>query len=41
MVSEFNRFPLVAGRFRTDVFPVFEPLLTTVKQEIITEREME
>ena len=32
---------LVAGRFRTDVLPVFESLLTTIKQEIVKERESE
>ena len=31
---------LVAGRFRTDVLPVFESLLSAIKQEIISEREM-
>ena len=30
---------LVAGRFRTDVLPVFESLLSTIKQEIVSERE--
>jgi molybdopterin synthase catalytic subunit len=30
---------LVAGRFRTDVLPVFESLLSTIKQEIVHERE--
>jgi molybdopterin synthase catalytic subunit len=32
---------LVAGRFRTDVLPVFEHLLSAIKQEIVTEREVE
>ena len=31
---------LVAGRFRTDVLPVFESLLSTIKQEIVSEREI-
>ncbi len=30
---------LVAGRFRTDVLPVFESLLSIIKQEIVSERE--
>jgi molybdopterin synthase catalytic subunit len=30
---------LVAGRFRTDVLPVFESLLTTIKREIVREQE--
>jgi molybdopterin synthase catalytic subunit len=31
---------LVAGRFRTDVLPVFELLLSAIKQEIVSEREI-
>jgi molybdopterin synthase catalytic subunit len=31
---------LVAGRFRTDVLPVFEYVLSTIKKEIVTEREI-
>ncbi len=30
---------LVAGRFRTDVFPVFESLISLIKNEIVKERE--
>ncbi len=30
---------LVAGRFRTDVLPVFESLLSVIKGEIVNERE--
>ena len=30
---------LVAGRFRTDVLPVFEHVLTTIKKEIVREEE--
>jgi molybdopterin synthase catalytic subunit len=30
----------VAGRFRTDVLPVFESLLKTVKTEIVREQEL-
>ncbi len=31
---------LVAGRFRTDVIPVFESLLSSIKGEIVLEREL-
>ena len=31
---------LVAGRFRTDVVPVFESLLSTIKGEIVNELEL-
>ena len=31
---------LVAGRFRTDILPVFVELLTTIKNEIVQEEEM-
>jgi molybdopterin synthase catalytic subunit len=30
----------VAGRFRTDVLPVFQELLTTIKSEIVREEEI-
>ncbi len=30
---------LVAGRFRTDVLPVFESLISVIKNEIVDERE--
>jgi molybdopterin synthase catalytic subunit len=30
----------VAGRFRTDVLPVFQELLTTIKNEIVHEEEV-
>ncbi len=30
---------LVAGRFRTDVLPVFESLLSLIKNEIVSEHE--
>jgi molybdopterin synthase catalytic subunit len=30
---------LVAGRFRTDVLPVFEATLSTIKKEIVKEQE--
>jgi molybdopterin synthase catalytic subunit len=32
-------FLLVAGRFRTDVLPVFEFVLSTIKKEIVHEEE--
>ncbi len=31
---------LVAGRFRTDILPVFEELLSLIKNEIVTEEEL-
>ncbi len=31
---------LVAGRFRTDILPVFVELLTAIKSEIVQEREI-
>ena len=34
-------FLLVAGRFRTDVLPVFEELLTVIKSEVVTEEEIQ
>jgi molybdopterin synthase catalytic subunit len=32
---------LVAGRFRTDVLPVFQELLSTIKNEIVYEKEVD
>jgi molybdopterin synthase catalytic subunit len=32
---------VVAGRFRTDVLPVFEELLFVIKREIVTEQEVQ
>ena len=32
---------LVAGRFRTDVLPVFESLISVIKSEIVDEKESE
>jgi molybdopterin synthase catalytic subunit len=32
---------LVAGRFKTDVLPVFEELLSVIKSEIVTEEEIQ
>ncbi|MEN6332402.1 MAG: molybdenum cofactor biosynthesis protein MoaE [Smithella sp.] len=34
-------YVLVAGRFRTDVLPVFHELLTTIKSEIVSEKEID
>jgi molybdopterin synthase catalytic subunit len=31
---------LVAGRFRTDVLPVFETVLSTIKNRIVSEQEL-
>ena len=31
---------LVAGRFRTDVLPVFEALVAAIKNEVVREREL-
>lgn len=31
---------LVAGRFRTDILPVFQELLTKIKKEIVREEEI-
>jgi molybdopterin synthase catalytic subunit len=31
---------LVAGRFRTDVLPVFESLLSFIKNRVVTEEEL-
>ena len=39
-VGDNIMFLLVAGRFRTDILPVFEELLTIVKNEIVTEEEV-
>jgi hypothetical protein len=33
-------FLLVAGRFRTDVLPVLQELLTIIKTEIVREEEV-
>ncbi len=39
-VGDNIMFVLVAGRFRTDVLPVFEELLSLIKNEIVTEEEV-
>jgi molybdopterin synthase catalytic subunit len=38
-VGDNIMFLLVAGRFRTDVLPVFETTLSIIKKEIVDERE--
>jgi len=40
-VGDDIMFLVVAGRFRTDVVPVFEELLSVIKREIVTEQEVE
>jgi molybdopterin synthase catalytic subunit len=32
-------YVLVAGRFRTDVLPAFESLISAIKKEVVTEQE--
>ena len=32
-------YVLVAGRFRTDVLPAFESLISTIKKEVVVEKE--
>jgi molybdopterin synthase catalytic subunit len=39
-VGDNIMFLLVAGRFRTDVLPVFEELLSLIKNEIVAEEEI-
>ena len=34
-------FLLVAGKFSTDVLPMFEELLSVIKNEIVTEEEVQ
>ena len=40
-VGEDIMLLLVAGRFKTDVLPIFEELLAFVKNEIVTEEEVQ
>jgi molybdopterin synthase catalytic subunit len=40
-VGDDIMFLAVAGRFRTDVLPVFEELLSLIKREIVTEQEVQ
>jgi molybdopterin synthase catalytic subunit len=39
-VGDNIMFVLVAGRFRTDILPVFEELLSLIKNEIVIEEEV-
>ena len=39
-VGDDIMFLVVAGRYRTDVLPVFEELLSVIKREIVTEQEV-
>ena len=39
-VGDNIMFVLVAGRFRSDILPVFEELLSLIKNEIVTEEEV-
>ena len=39
-VGDNIKLLLVAGRFKTDVLPVFEELLSLIKNEIVTEEEV-
>ena len=40
-VGDDIMFLVVAGKFRTDVLPVFEELLSVIKREIVTEQEVQ
>ena len=39
-VGDDIMFLVVAGRFRTDVLPVFEELLSVIKREVVNEQEI-
>jgi len=39
-VGDNIMFVLIAGRFRTDILPVFEEFLSLIKNEIVTEEEL-
>jgi molybdopterin synthase catalytic subunit len=39
-VGDNLMFLLVAGRFRTDIVPVVEELLSLIKNEMVTEEEV-
>ncbi len=39
-VGDDIMYLLVAGRFRTDVLPVLQELLTTVKKDVVKEKEI-
>ena len=38
-VGDTIMYALVAGKFRTDVFPALQELVTTIKKEVVTEKE--
>lgn len=38
-VGDDIMYLMVAGRFRTDVFPVFEAVLSAIKKEVVNEME--
>jgi molybdopterin synthase catalytic subunit len=40
-VGDDIMFLIVAGKFRTDVLPVFEEVLSVIKREIVTEQEVQ
>jgi molybdopterin synthase catalytic subunit len=40
-VGDDIMFLVVAGKFRTDVLPVFEELLSVIKSEIVSEQEVQ
>ncbi len=40
MVGDDIMYVLVAGRFRTDVLPVLQELLTKIKKDIVREEEL-
>ena len=39
-VGDDIMFVLVAGRFRTDVLPVLQDLLTSIKRDVVREKEI-
>lgn len=38
-VGDTIMYALVAGKFRTDVFPALQELVTTIKKEVVSEKE--
>jgi molybdopterin synthase catalytic subunit len=40
-VGDDIMFLIVAGKFRTDVLPIFEELLSVIKREIVSEQEVQ
>lgn len=38
-VGDDIMYLMVAGRFRTDVFPIFEAVLSAIKKEVVNEME--